>query len=308
MENERLYSLRNRWFALSVGAVVFVFIVSAAFGFIFLPSLQRNTSFASLWNAICSAAGQPQASPESKIIEPAYILTNVIVAPRVATPSDTTIGRGATLALRCTMCHGAQGLSEANSPNLAGQYRLGHLQAVDRLPDRRSHQRRHGASGPRPDRRRGARTCRLLRLSTASALDERRQAGALHCCRGRTYARHRPVRRLSWRGRPQGRLSIAGWRTGRLSPCSVARVQERHAPQRYQRSDEQHRPCDDGSGNRRSCPLLRRLINRNCQAARAAVAIAPTYAFFVPPYRTKSDCGPSMNPSTPLRATATAFC
>ncbi len=122
MENERLYSLRNRWFALSVGAVVFVFLVSAAFGFIFLPSLQRNTSFASLWNAICSAAGQPQASPESKIVEPAYILTNVIVTPRVATPSATTIGRGATLALRCTMCHGAQGLSEANSPNLAGQY------------------------------------------------------------------------------------------------------------------------------------------------------------------------------------------
>ena len=33
-----------------------------------------------------------------------------------------SIGRGATLALRCTMCHGARGLSEANSPNLAGQY------------------------------------------------------------------------------------------------------------------------------------------------------------------------------------------
>jgi hypothetical protein len=31
-----------------------------------------------------------------------------------------SIGRGATLALRRTMCHGARGLSEANSPNLAG--------------------------------------------------------------------------------------------------------------------------------------------------------------------------------------------
>jgi cytochrome c553 len=36
--------------------------------------------------------------------------------------SAQSVGRGATLALRCTMCHGARGLSEANSPNLAGQY------------------------------------------------------------------------------------------------------------------------------------------------------------------------------------------
>ena len=43
-----------------------------------------------------------------------------------------SIGRGATLALRCTMCHGARGLSEANSPNLAGQYRIAiYKQLVD---------------------------------------------------------------------------------------------------------------------------------------------------------------------------------
>ena len=32
------------------------------------------------------------------------------------------VGRGATLALNCTMCHGAQGMSGSNAPNLAGQY------------------------------------------------------------------------------------------------------------------------------------------------------------------------------------------
>ena len=31
-------------------------------------------------------------------------------------------GRGATLALNCTMCHGAQGMSGSDAPNLAGQY------------------------------------------------------------------------------------------------------------------------------------------------------------------------------------------
>jgi len=36
--------------------------------------------------------------------------------------SAESIGRGATLALRCTMCHGARGLSQADTPDLAGQY------------------------------------------------------------------------------------------------------------------------------------------------------------------------------------------
>ncbi|HEY0422536.1 MAG TPA: c-type cytochrome [Rhodopila sp.] len=36
--------------------------------------------------------------------------------------NSESIGRGATFAQRCTMCHGARGLSDANSPNLAGQY------------------------------------------------------------------------------------------------------------------------------------------------------------------------------------------
>ena len=36
--------------------------------------------------------------------------------------ANDSVGRGATLALNCTMCHGAQGMSISNAPNLAGQY------------------------------------------------------------------------------------------------------------------------------------------------------------------------------------------
>ena len=37
--------------------------------------------------------------------------------------SPAAIGLGATLALQqCTMCHGAQGVTAADAPNLAGQY------------------------------------------------------------------------------------------------------------------------------------------------------------------------------------------
>ena len=46
-----------------------------------------------------------------------------VLTPTMLQPADAdSIGRGATLALRCTMCHGARGLRQANSPNLAGQY------------------------------------------------------------------------------------------------------------------------------------------------------------------------------------------
>ena len=56
-------------------------------------------------------------------MQPAYVTTSVEIVPRMLrNPGAESIGRGATLALRCTMCHGARGLSQADTPNLAGQY------------------------------------------------------------------------------------------------------------------------------------------------------------------------------------------
>lgn len=112
----------NRWVIGGVGSAALIFVIAAVFGFILLPSWQRNITFATVWNTICSVAGEPQPAPVAQVVEPSYTLTNVVLTPGVPNPSATTVGRGATLALRCTMCHGAQGLSEANSPNLAGQY------------------------------------------------------------------------------------------------------------------------------------------------------------------------------------------
>jgi cytochrome c553 len=40
----------------------------------------------------------------------------------LANPDQVSIGRGATLAQKCAICHGPQGVSDANSPNLAGQF------------------------------------------------------------------------------------------------------------------------------------------------------------------------------------------
>jgi cytochrome c553 len=125
MSDERLFSLRNRWFTISVFGTIALAAISALIGFVWLPSAQRDTQFSGIWNAICSAAGVPRSwyAGEEVIIGPKVKLSSVQVTPQLlASASANSVGRGATLALRCTMCHGERGMSQANSPNLAGQY------------------------------------------------------------------------------------------------------------------------------------------------------------------------------------------
>lgn len=123
MSTERLFSLRNRWFTISVGLTLGVAVVSIAIGFVWLPSVQTDSQFAGIWNAICSAAGVPQKWLISTPVASRVKTSDVVLTPTTLANADAlSIGRGATLSLRCTMCHGPQGMSQANSPNLAGQY------------------------------------------------------------------------------------------------------------------------------------------------------------------------------------------
>jgi len=124
MSEERLFTFRNRWFTVSVLGTIAIAVVSALIGFVWLPSAQRDASFTGIWNAICSAAGVPRNwYAGDTTVEPKMKLTSVEVTPQLlVNVSANSVGRGATLALRCTMCHGERGMSEANSPNLAGQY------------------------------------------------------------------------------------------------------------------------------------------------------------------------------------------
>ncbi|MDR5838789.1 c-type cytochrome [Caballeronia sp. LZ034LL] len=125
MSDERLFTFRNRWFTVSVLGTIGIAVVAALIGFVWLPSVQRDAQFSGIWNAICSAAGVPRSwyAGGDAVVEPEAKLTSVEMTPQLlATVSSNSIGRGATLALRCTMCHGERGMSDANSPNLAGQY------------------------------------------------------------------------------------------------------------------------------------------------------------------------------------------
>jgi len=124
MSTERLFSLKNIWFTASVGAVIGVLVVAAGIGFLWIPLAQSEKNAAGLWDAICTAAGVPAAFRQlQRPTTPIMIPSNVIVSPQLMKPADSqSIGRGATLAMQCTVCHGARGMSRADSPNLAGQY------------------------------------------------------------------------------------------------------------------------------------------------------------------------------------------
>ncbi len=122
MSDQHLFSAKNPWFVGSVAAVAATAVVSALIGFVWMPYAQGGRDIGGLWDAICRAAGAPgAAAPPAPIGEGKVSSSDVIVVPRMISADSVAVGRGATLALRCTMCHGARGMSEANTPNLAGQ-------------------------------------------------------------------------------------------------------------------------------------------------------------------------------------------
>jgi cytochrome c553 len=121
---EGIAFFRNPWFTGSVGITAAIVLVAAVVGFIWLPLQHPGEQFKNVWDAICTAAGLVRNAPASgQIVRPDYPTTTVEVVPGMLSGAGAeSIGRGATLALRCTMCHGARGLSQANTPNLAGQF------------------------------------------------------------------------------------------------------------------------------------------------------------------------------------------
>jgi len=116
--------MRDPWVRWSIGALAVVTLVSIAIGFLWLPSAQADFTVKGIWDGICRAAGVPaewgtREAPRAGPRSTAVVLDSAMAKAGTA----EAVGRGATLALQqCTMCHGAQGVSQANAPNLAGQY------------------------------------------------------------------------------------------------------------------------------------------------------------------------------------------
>jgi cytochrome c553 len=122
MSQERVFSLRNPWFTVSVGGTIAIAVVAILIGFIWLPSANSEFSQRGLWATICTAAGAPSSwYGGANVAGPAP--SEVVVLPplRWARADANSIGRGATIATQnCSMCHGVVGTVTA--PALAGQY------------------------------------------------------------------------------------------------------------------------------------------------------------------------------------------
>jgi cytochrome c553 len=126
MQEAGQYAWRNPWFRRSVIGLTALALAAALVGFVWLPSRHPDFSAKGVWDSICRAAGVPSRwGAETTSWPKASQGTTQVVLTRDMTRvgAGDSVGRGATLAVQhCSMCHGAQGMSDANAPNLAGQY------------------------------------------------------------------------------------------------------------------------------------------------------------------------------------------
>jgi cytochrome c553 len=115
---------RDGWTVGGIGSTAVVLVVASVLGFLALPYAQPDLRLAGLWDAICSAAGVASpAPPQEKAAGPVRKVSSVVVSnDMLAAVDQQSIGRGATLAHQCAICHGPTGVSRADSPSLSGQY------------------------------------------------------------------------------------------------------------------------------------------------------------------------------------------
>jgi cytochrome c553 len=122
MSSEPLFTWKNTWFATGVGVTGALVALSLIAGFVLLPYATRGVQFASLWDAICSAAGVPRVTVTSDVSKPAPITSTVVMNSQMfGLPDTRSVGRGATLAMQCAICHGSNRQGQVDTPNLEGQ-------------------------------------------------------------------------------------------------------------------------------------------------------------------------------------------
>ena len=233
MSDQPLFSFRNPWFGASVGVTAAIAVLAALAGLIWLPLAQPDLKLAGIWDAICSAAGVPRVSPQANSVQPDFKTSNVVVTSEMLTkPNQVSIGRGATLAQRCAICHGPQGVSDANSPNLAGQFAA---VTYKELNDFKTGARVNVVMSPfaanmsNQDMLDIAAYYSYLPRVPSNHLDSGVR-GAADRRHWRADAQHPAVRLLSRRHRQQGGQSVARRPVSGLHQGAVACVRGRHPP------------------------------------------------------------------------------
>jgi cytochrome c553 len=121
MSTDRLFTWKNPWFAASAGITGAMAVLSLIVGFAVLPYATTSSRLTSLWDAICSAAGVPRATVVSEAAKPNFTTSNVVMNSQMFAPDTRSVGRGATLAMQCAICHGSNRQGQVDTPNLEGQ-------------------------------------------------------------------------------------------------------------------------------------------------------------------------------------------
>jgi cytochrome c553 len=122
MNAERLFSFRNPWFAAGIGITGAMVVLSFIVGFVLLPYTETNTQLSSLWDAICSAAGVPRTTAVADAPKSTIVTSDVVMNSQMfGAPDKRSVGRGATLAMQCAICHGSNRQGQVDTPNLEGQ-------------------------------------------------------------------------------------------------------------------------------------------------------------------------------------------
>jgi cytochrome c553 len=122
MSTDRLFTWKNPWFAASVGVTGAMVVLSLIVGFALLPYAETNSRLTSIWDAICSAAGVPRTTVASEAAKPNFTTSNVVMNSQMFGPPDArSVGRGATLAMQCAICHGSNRQGQVDTPSLEGQ-------------------------------------------------------------------------------------------------------------------------------------------------------------------------------------------
>ena len=122
MNPEGLFAWRNPWFVAGVGGTAAIVLLSAFIGLVLLPYAEPNSQLKSIWDAICSAAGVPRATVNLETVKPNFTTSDVVINAQMSgAPDPRAVGRGATLAMQCAICHGSNRTSQVDTPNLEGQ-------------------------------------------------------------------------------------------------------------------------------------------------------------------------------------------
>ena len=93
MSQETPLSPRDPWVVRSVGAAAAIFVIAVVLGFMVFPLVQRNARAASLWDAICSAAGVSRGPSSGTPVEPGYKVSSAVMTSNMLRGADAEFDR-----------------------------------------------------------------------------------------------------------------------------------------------------------------------------------------------------------------------